>query len=313
MADKVKNSKPRAKTNEQETESKEKPAAKDAKPAVAADKTVAKAGRRSAKAVAEEEEKKAKEERKKQTAKPDTKNQTSKAKQKPPRTRLERAGKKYREAAKLIDKDRIYDLPEALELAIRTSSVKFDASVEMHVNLNVDPKQADQNVRGTVNLPSGSGKNIRVAVFAEGDDLKKARDAGADIAGSDDLLASIDKNELNFDVLITTASLMPRLGKYAKVLGPKGLMPNPKSGTITADIAAAVKAAKAGKVEYRVDQAGIIHLGIGKVGFGQVKLLANAHAVTSSVKAARPPSVKGTYIKSSYITTTMGPSIKVSF
>lgn len=269
----------------------------------------AKAGKRSAKAKEEAEAKELKEERKKtgsdEPAKPKTPI-------KPPRTRLERAGKKYREVAKLIEKDKAYELTEALELATKTSPVKFDATVELHVRLAVDPKQADQNVRGTVNLPEGSGKTLKVAVFAEADDAKAALAAGADIAGSDDFLAKLDNNELNFDVLITGPTLMPRLGKYAKVLGPKGLMPNPKSGTITTDIAKAVKSAKAGKVEYRVDAAGIIHLGIGKVSFGAERLAKNAEAVVASIKAAKPASVKGAFINSTFITTSMGPSIRVN-
>jgi large subunit ribosomal protein L1 len=273
------------------------------------EKAAAKAGKRSAKAVKEAEVKEAKAERKKTGETEDAKPKTP---VKPPRTRLERAGKKYREVAKLIEKDKEYEIAEALELATKTSPVKFDATVELHVRLAVDPKQADQNVRGTVNLPEGSGKTLRVAVFAEADDAKAAKAAGADIAGADDFLAQLDKNELNFDVLVTSPALMPQLGKYAKVLGPKGLMPNPKSGTITTDIAKAVKSAKAGKVEYRVDAAGIIHLGIGKVSFGAERLAKNAEAVVSSIKAAKPGSIKGAYVTSAYLTTSMGPSIKVN-
>lgn len=272
-------------------------------------KATAKAGKHSAKAIKEAEAKQAKEERKASKAEA---SEQPKAPVRTPRSRLERAGKKYREAAQLIEKDKEYSVADALELATKTSPVKFDATVELHVRLAVDPKQADQNVRGTVDLPEGSGKTLRVAVFAEGDDAKAAKTAGADIAGADDFLAQLDKNEINFDVLITSPTLMPRLGKYAKVLGPKGLMPNPKSGTITTDIPKAVKSAKAGKVEYRVDSAGIIHLGIGKVSFGAAKLGNNAAAVISSIKAAKPSTVKATYITSAFITTSMGPSIKVS-
>lgn len=271
--------------------------------------TVTKAGKHSAKATREAEAEEARLARKETKAEAQDK---PKNPVKPPRTREERAGKKYREVAKLIEKDKLYELAEALELVVKTSPVKFDATVELHVNLNVDPKQADQNVRDTVDLPEGSGKTLRVAVFAEEADAKAAKAAGADIAGDADFLARLDKNELNFDILISTPALMARLGKYAKVLGPRGLMPNPKSGTITTDIPAAVKAAKAGKVEYRVDQAGIIHLGIGKVSFGAERLGNNARAVISSLKAAKPSSVKGTFIDSAYITTSMGPSIKVS-
>ncbi|MDO8591901.1 MAG: 50S ribosomal protein L1 [bacterium] len=225
---------------------------------------------------------------------------------------MERAGKKYRQMAKLIDKDRAYTLVDALELATKTSAVKFDATVELHVNLGVDPKTADQNVRDSVTLPAGTGKELRVAVFAEGDGVANAKAAGADIAGEADFLAQLDKEEINFDVLITSPQLMARLGKYAKLLGPKGLMPNPKSGTITTDIPKAIKDSKAGRVEFRVDPAGIIHLGIGKVSFGAARLQQNADAVMTSIRAAKPASLKGNYINSIYVTTSMGPSIKVA-
>jgi large subunit ribosomal protein L1 len=188
---------------------------------------------------------------------------------------------------------------------------KFDSTVELHVNLGVDPKQADQNIRETVVLPAGTGKELRVAVFAEADDIAKAKKAGADIAAGDEFLQQLEKENLDFDVLISTPALMAKLGKYARLLGPRGLMPNPKSGTVTTDVVSAIKEAKAGRVEFRVDQAGIIHLGIGKVSFGPEKLQQNAEAVTSSIKAAKPASLKGVYVKASYITTTMGPSIKV--
>ncbi len=270
---------------------------------------LAKAGRRSAKAIAEAEAEKTRQERIKSGEA--LKDKPSEAK-KPPRSRLERAGKKYRGVAKLIDKNKSYSLEEALDLVVKTSTVKFDATVEMHLNLGVDPKIADQNVRDSITLPAGTGKTLRIAVFAEGDEIAKAKTAGADIAGDADFLAQLDKEEINFDVLITSPALMARLGKYAKLLGPKGLMPNPKSGTITTNITKAITEAKAGRVEYRVDQAGIIHLGIGKVSFGAPKLQQNADAVMTSIRAAKPASLKGTYINSTYITTTMGPSIKVA-
>lgn len=272
-------------------------------------KPVAKAGRRSAKALKEADELAAKEARK--AAKADAEDTPKKPAPKP-RSKVERAGKKYRDVAKLIEKDKLYTVGEALYLATKTSPPKFDATVEMHINLGVDPKQADQNVRGSVTLPAGTGKTTRVAVFAESDGIAAAKAAGADIASDADLLADLDKEEINFDVLITSPNLMARLGKYAKLLGPKGLMPNPKSGTITSDIAKAVKEAKTGRIEYRVDQAGIIHLGIGKVSFGAEKLQQNADAVLLAVRSAKPSIVKGTYISSVYITTTMGPSIKVA-
>lgn len=270
---------------------------------------LAKAGKHSAKAIKEAEELAAKEARK--AAKAGIEAVPKKPAPKP-RSRVERAGKNYREVAKLIDKEKTYSLIEALELAVKTSTVKFDGTVELHVNLGVDPKTADQNVRDSITLPAGTGKMLRIAVFAGGDGVAKAKAAGADIAGDADFLAQLDKEEINFDVLITSPQLMARLGKYAKLLGPKGLMPNLKSGTITADIPKAIKEAKAGRVEYRVDSAGIIHLGIGKVSFGADRLQLNADAVLNSIRAAKPASLKGVYINSIFITTTMGPSIKVA-
>lgn len=272
-------------------------------------KIEAKAGKRSSKAIKEAEEKKAKQVRK---AGADDTPQAPKTAKKPTRSKAERAGKRYREAHKLIDRDKAYSLNEAMELAVKTSPTKFDATVELHINLGVDPRQADQNVRDMVTLPAGTGKTVRVAVMADADDAAKAKAAGADIVGSDELLAKLDKEQIEFDILISTPALMARLGKYAKLLGPRGLMPNPKSGTVAADVASAVKQARAGRVEFRVDQAGIIHMGIGKVSFGADKLVENAGAVVAGVKAAKPASLKGVYIKSAYVSTTMGPSVKVT-
>lgn len=261
-----------------------------------AKKATAKAGRRSAKAVREEEEKEAKTARKTQSKEAKAINSTKPA-AKPPRSRLERAGKKYRDAAKLIKEGKPYSLPEALELASKTSPTKFDASIELHINLGVDPKQADQNVRDTVVMPAGTGKDVRVATLDE--------------STADKLFAKLDKEEIDFDVLVATPAMMPRLGKYARLLGPRGLMPNPKSGTVTNDTTTAAKEAKAGKVEYRVDQAGIIHLAVGKASFTPEQLSQNAEAVFSSVRAAKPVSLKGIYIKSAYVSSTMGPSIRL--
>lgn len=276
-----------------------------------AEKVTAKAGKRSEKALKEAEEKQAKEERKAEKA--ESKEEVKpKITVKPPRTRLERRSKGYRKAAELIDTNKEYSLAEALELAVKTSPVKFDASVELHVNLGVDPKQADQNIRGTVTLPAGTGKTVRVAVFAEPDDAKKAIAAGADFASNEELLAQLEKGVIDFDILIATPALMAKLGKYAKVLGPKGLMPNPKSGTVAADVAKAVTAAKAGRIEYRVDSTGIIHVAIGKVSFGAAKLGENATAIMQAVKAAKPASLKGIYIQRIHIASTMGPSIRVA-
>lgn len=283
-------------------------ASKNTAEAAETESELAKAGKRSAKAKKEEEKKQLKEERKASSATDEAKPKQAK---KPPRTRLERASKKYKEAAKLIEAEKFYPLADALELATKTSTTKFDATVELHINLGVDPTQADQNVRGMVSLPAGSGKTLRVAVFAEPGDAAKAKTAGADIVGNEELLASIDGGQIDFDILITTPSLMPKLGKYAKVLGPKGLMPNPKSGSITTDLVKAVTEAKAGRVEFRVDPSSIIHLGVGKVSFGKDKLVQNAEAVLAGIRAAKPASLKKPYIGSAFVSTTMGPSIKV--
>jgi large subunit ribosomal protein L1 len=205
----------------------------------------------------------------------------------------------------------VIEVEPVTDLAAKTSPTKFDASVEMHINLGVDPRQADQNVRDSVVLPAGTGKTIKIAVLAEADDAAKAKKAGAETAGTDEIFAKLDKEELDFDVLIATPALMPKLGKYARLLGPRGLMPNPKSGTVSQNPEAAVAEAKAGKVEYRVDQSGIVHLSAGKVSFGAEKLTQNAEAILASIRTAKPASLKGIYMQSVYVTTTMGPSIKV--
>lgn len=275
------------------------------------EESTAKAGKRSAKAIKEAEEKQAKEERKANAESEET-TEKPKAPVKPTRSILERRGKKFREAAKLVDKTKEYTLAEALELAAKTSPTKFDASVELHIKLGVDPRQADQNIRGTVSLPAGTGKDVRVAVFADVDDAKKAKEAGADIAGGDEFLQLLDKEQIDFDVLISTPQMMAKLGKYARLLGPKGLMPNPKSGTVTKDVAVAVSEAKAGKVEYRVDSTGIVHLSVGKTSFKADDLLKNTQAIIGAIKAAKPASIKGAYVQSVFVTTTMGPSIRVA-
>ncbi len=271
---------------------------------------VAKAGKRSAKALAESEEKVAKEEKKAEAKSESETAAKPKAIQKT-RSKLERAGKKYREASKLVEKDTEYSAKDALDLALKTSTTKFDSTVELHVRLGVDPKQADQNIRETIVLPAGTGKDVRVAVYGEADDVAAAKKAGADVAGAEEFLQQLDKNIVNFDVLIATPAVMAKLGKYARLLGPKGLMPNPKSGTVTKDVAKAVEQAKAGKVEFRVDETGIVHLGIGKVSFGSDKLMQNLQAVFASLKGAKPSSIKGNYVQTMYMTTSMGPSIKV--
>lgn len=268
---------------------------------------VAKAGKRSAKAIAEAEEKEAKEERKAAHAEAEAEEANKpKVAVTPTRSRLERRGKNYRKSAEAIEKDKVYALKEALELATKTSSTKFDASVELHVNLGVDPRQADQNIRTNLVLPQGTGKTVRVAVFAD------ENTEGADLAGVEEITKELEKGLINFDTLIATPANMAKLGKYARLLGPRGLMPNPKSGTVTTDVAKAIAEAKAGRVEFRVDSTGIVHLSIGKVSFGGAKLLENANAVMSSIRAAKPASVKGNYLKAIHVTTSMGPGITVS-
>lgn len=274
-------------------------------------KAPAKAGKRSEKALKEAEEKVAKEERKAEAKESD---ETKAAKPKQiTKTRpvLERKGKNFRKAAEAIETDKTYSLKESMELAVKTSPAKFDATVELHIRLGVDPRQADQNIRDTIVLPAGSGKSVRVAVFADADGVAKAKKAGADIAAADEFTQQLDKGTLDFDILITTPQQMSKLGKYARILGPKGLMPNPKSGTVTTDITRAVTEAKAGKVEYRVDSTGIIHIGIGKVSFGADKLFQNAQAFVTSVKTNKPASIKGVYVRSAFATTSMGPSIQI--
>ncbi|MBQ6571008.1 50S ribosomal protein L1 [Candidatus Saccharibacteria bacterium] len=224
---------------------------------------------------------------------------------------MERRGKTYRKLAEQIEKGKVYTLKDALDLALKTNPAKFDATVEAHVRLGVDPRQADQNIRTTIVLPNGNGKTVRVAVFAPLDEAKKAKTAGADVAEDEEFLKRLEKGTIEFDVLISTPAYMPKLGKFARLLGPKGLMPNPKAGTVTTDIEKAVKEAKAGKVEYRVDKQSIVHIGLGKVSFGSTKLLENATVFFDSLKAMKPASLKGQYVKSVYITTSMGPSIAV--
>lgn len=276
---------------------------------------VAKAGKRSAKALKEAEEAAEKEDRKEKIAKGEVDPSEAGVKRGPaPKTRQksERRSKGYKKAAELIDSAKTYTVSEAAELLPRTSSVKFDASVELHVNLGVDPRQADQNIRATVGLPHGTGKTVRIAVFAPADQHEAAKKAGADIVGEDDFLQQLDKEQIDFDVLISTPQLMAKLGKYARVLGPKGLMPNPKSGTVTAKVADAVKEAKAGKVEFRVDKQSIVHLAVGKVSFKPEQIAENAKTVLKALAEAKPSSVKGTYIQKITMTTTMGPSVVIA-
>ena len=222
-------------------------------------------------------------------------------------------GKKYTDSAKLIDKSKFYDPAEALDLVCQTSKAKFDETIEIHIRLGVDSRHADQQVRGAVVLPNGTGKNVKVLVFAKGDNVQKALDAGADYAGGVEYADKIQQeNWFDFDVVIASPDMMGVIGKLGKVLGPKGLMPSPKAGTVTPDVARAVTEAKAGKIEYRLDKTNIIHCPIGKASFGTEKLSENFNTLVGAVIKAKPAAAKGQYIKSCVIASTMGPGIKVN-
>lgn len=222
-------------------------------------------------------------------------------------------GKKYVDSAKLIDRAKLYDTTEALELCVKTGSAKFDESVEVHVKLGVDSRHADQQVRGAIVLPNGTGKSVRVVAICRGDNEKAAQAAGAEYVGAEELVQKI-QNEgwVDFDVLITTPDMMGLVGRLGKVLGPRGLMPNPKAGTVTPDIGKAVTEAKAGKIEYRLDKTNIIHCVIGKVSFGAEKLQANFDALLEAIIKAKPAAAKGQYIKSCVVASTMGPGVKIN-
>ena len=222
-------------------------------------------------------------------------------------------GKKYKESAKLIESGKLYELGEACELAVKTAPAKFDETVEIHVRLGVDSRHADQQVRGAVVLPNGTGKTVRTLVLTKGDKVKEAQDAGSDFVGADELVAKI-QNEgwLDFDVVIATPDMMGMVGRLGKVLGPRGLMPTPKAGTVTPDVAKAVTEAKAGKIEYRLDKTNIIHCPVGKASFGKEKLEENIDTLMNAIAKAKPAAAKGQYIKSCTIATTMGPGIKVA-
>ena len=222
-------------------------------------------------------------------------------------------GKKYLESAKLVDRATLYDPAEALDLAVKTSSAKFDETVEIHVRLGVDSRHADQQVRGAVVLPNGTGKKVRVAVFAKGDAADAAAAAGAEIVGAEDLVAKIQgEGVLDFDVAIAAPNMMGLVGRLGKVLGPRGLMPSPKAGTVTPDVAKAVEEAKAGKIEYRLDKTNIIHCPIGKVSFGAEKLQENYKTLLDAINKAKPASSKGQYIRSCVVATTMGPGVRIN-
>lgn len=224
---------------------------------------------------------------------------------------MRQKSKSYRSALAKVDRAKRYDLEEGLRLVLETARAKFDETVDMALRLGVDPRQADQNVRGTVILPHGTGKSVRVVVFARGEKEREAEQAGADYVGADDLIKKVSEGWVEFDQAVATPDMMAAVGKLGKILGPRGLMPNPKTGTVTMDVARAVKELKAGRLEYRVDKAGIVHVPLGKVSFGLEKLLDNARAVTGAIVRAKPPSSKGQYVLGITISTTMGPGVKV--
>ena len=220
-------------------------------------------------------------------------------------------GKRYRAGLALVDREKRYPLDEAIRVAVDTAKAKFDETLEIAVRLGVDPRQADQNVRGTVVLPHGTGKSVRVLVFAKGEKEREATEAGADYVGGEDVVKKITEGWLDFDKAIATPDMMGLVGRIGKVLGPRGLMPNPKVGTVTFDVGKAVKELKAGKVEYRVEKAGIVHVPIGKASFGAAKLSDNAHALLNSLIKAKPAAAKGNYLLSISVATTMGPGVKI--
>lgn len=224
---------------------------------------------------------------------------------------MARAGKRIKKVRALVERSKFYSVEEACELVSKTASTKFDETVDVAINLGVDPKKADQNVRGSVALPNGLGKTIRVAVFAKGEKAQEAQSAGADIVGAEDLAEKIKGGFFDFDSLVATPDMMGQVGKVGKLLGPRGLMPSPKVGTVTTDIAAVVKSLKAGRAEYRVDKAGIVHAAVGKASFGGKKIAENVHALINALNRAKPSTSKGIYLQNCSISLTMGPGVKV--
>lgn len=222
-------------------------------------------------------------------------------------------GKKYVDSAKLVDRTKLYDTAEAVEVCVQTAKAKFDETVELHIKLGVDSRHADQQVRGAIVLPNGTGKSVRVLAICKGENENLAREAGADFVGAEDMTQKIQSEGwLDFDVIITTPDCMGLVGRLGKILGPRGLMPNPKAGTVTPDIAKAIKEAKAGKIEYRLDKTNIIHCPIGKASFGKEKLVENLETLMGAIVKAKPAAAKGQYIRSCTVTTTMGPGIKIN-
>lgn len=221
-------------------------------------------------------------------------------------------GKKYRDSVKLIEREKLYSVAEAVHLVKETAKAKFDETVEAHIRLGVDPRHADQQVRGTVVLPHGTGKTVRVSVFAKGEKAREAEEAGADFVGAEDLAEKVTGGWTDFDVAVATPDMMGVVGKLGRILGPRGLMPNPKTGTVTMEVAKAVKDLKAGKIEYRVDKAGIVHVPVGKASFDEEKLAANFRTLMGAIIKAKPAAAKGTYLKKISLASTMGPGVKVN-
>jgi large subunit ribosomal protein L1 len=220
-------------------------------------------------------------------------------------------GKRYRAAYDSLDREKAYTVDQAIKLIKERAKAKFDETVEIAMNLGIDPRHADQSVRGAINLPNGTGKSLRVAVFAKGDKANDAKKAGADIVGADDLAEQVQKGEINFDRVIATPDMMAVVGRLGKILGPKGLMPNPKLGTVTADVATAVKAAKGGQVQFRAEKAGIVHAGVGKASFSEAALIENVRAFIAAINAVKPSGVKGSFIKKVSLSSTMGPGLRI--
>ncbi len=224
---------------------------------------------------------------------------------------MSKPGKRFRAAKETIDRDHLYSVEEAVKLVKDAAKAKFDETIEVAMNLGVDPRHSDQMVRGVCQLPNGSGRKLRVAVFAKGAKAEEAKKAGADIVGAEDLADQVQKGVIEFDRCIATPDMMPLVGRLGKVLGPRGLMPNPKVGTVTNDVTEAVRGAKGGAVEFRVEKAGIIHAGVGKASFSETKLVENVRAFTDAVMKAKPTGVKGTFVKRISVTSTMGPGVKI--